>query len=298
MKDLYRKPFCLTLWVVAGLLYTSTSKAQTNSVPNYSPETNPLTLSSEPSQKAPIQAVQLEPASCYGTQDGRATLRIAEHIHVAQIWWEDQQLSENRVIQDLNPGKYRVAVVDEAGHTYRDSIVIESRYQLVAEAVVIADVSTEGAQDGIAAVQVLSSQGPFSFHWDGLPNAHEAMVGGLDPGMYTVTVRDSRGCETTEAVSIIYNAPSSPVPGQANHQHERKSVEIFPNPSAGEVRLNTVDPQQFPESMFVFDVSGRKVLTKSEAWQDPIDLSELPAGIYTVVLAYSGEKLYRKLMLN
>lgn len=67
------------------------------------------------------------------------------------------------------------------------------------------DVRCFGADDGIAVASALGGYPPYTFEWSHGPQTDS--VGGLAPGVYTVTVTDSEGCTLEESTTI--NEPTA-----------------------------------------------------------------------------------------
>ena len=83
-----------------------------------------------------------------------------------------------------------------------DTIFISEPDPLNMQAHEISWISCFGANDGLASASAQGGTPPYAFYWDNDTIADGHMVDTLSPGLYTVTVIDSRGCIATDTVFI------------------------------------------------------------------------------------------------
>ena len=260
-------------------------------------------LHSQPvSSSFTFHVTEISPATCYGVSDGVAEIVVTSPEKLAAIEWDFTPGPNTLRVETLSPGKHWVSLTDLKGRTYLDSIVIGASYDIQAEALVISDESLPGAKDGIAKIQVKEAQGDLSFHWDAYPGETNSILSNLEAGMYTVTVRDGRGCEATHAVSIVQMADAGADPwGIQWPENSLSDVVLFPNPSSGKVQIVLPKDAQEPTSIKVFDLSGKEVYDGASTALGPVtslDFSHMSTGMYSVVLEYENAQVTRKLLLN
>ncbi|MEM9720723.1 MAG: T9SS type A sorting domain-containing protein [Bacteroidota bacterium] len=246
-----------------------------------------------------IRTLQVRPATCLGLSDGVAEVQIKSVLTPIFIEWdEDPRLNTQRV-SGLSPGKHWVTISDASGNIFTDSVLIEARFSLEAEAMVLSDVSDEQARDGIAGVMVLSAQGNVSYSWEEFPSHNDPVIGGLDVGMYTVTITDQLGCETTEAVSIIQNTPT-PQEGWPLDLTQYPAMNLFPNPTSGHLEISYPEEISSPFSLRIFDLTGKEVFLLQEKIHSgsKIDIGHLPIGIYSAFLENSESRYTTKLLVK
>lgn len=69
--------------------------------------------------------------------------------------------------------------------------------------IVITDETCLGDNDGIIDVTSVTGTGPFTYSWSIVPNPGTALVNGLSPGAYTVTIEDqSNSCTSDSTVNV------------------------------------------------------------------------------------------------
>lgn len=81
----------------------------------------------------------------------------------------------------------------------------------------------------------------------------------------------------------------------ATNEAEKLNVSIFPNPTEGLVYMSSDGTHSTLGSIYIYDILGHLV-SKNMDYQtkEPIDLSEVPSGLYTVILTnYQGQKIFK-----
>ncbi|MCB0573626.1 MAG: beta-propeller fold lactonase family protein [Saprospiraceae bacterium] len=99
-----------------------------------------------------------------------------------------------------------------------------------------------------------------------------------DTNRITYTYTDAFGCSNSASKKIFVALPPSAVSDLSDLQ-----ITVFPNPTTGLVELRGASPQ----SIRVIDRLGRQVMAQENP-ASGIDLSQLPPGLYTL-LVYLGE---------
>ncbi|MFA9213127.1 MAG: ice-binding family protein [Candidatus Methylacidiphilales bacterium] len=82
-----------------------------------------------------------------------------------------------------------------------------------------------------------------------------------------------------------------------NCQEETASIEFYPNPATGVIKLSTNDGMNETSSVSVYDMMGLKVFYK-ENIPSSIDLSNEANGIYFLYFTTGKEKVVKKLIIN
>ena len=75
------------------------------------------------------------------------------------------------------------------------------------------------------------------------------------------------------------------------------AANVYPNPSIGLIQW-TLPEQQEPYTLDVYDISGKKIMTKVVQAADQIDLSLLPRGYYSLMHQGENHCFYSKIILN
>ena len=252
-----------------------------------------------------VRVVEVSPSTCYGVSDGIAEIIIDGDYPPLSVRWDTQPKSNSLRMEGLAAGKHFVYLKDRSGNTFIDSVVVGSQSSIQVQTLVISDESLPGAKDGTAKIEVLESEGDLTFFWEGYPNEKGAVLSGIGAGMYTVTARDERGCETTEAVTLVQMESAEPdytglfdlIQGFAPSEE----FSLSPNPSSGKVQLILSEElKREPASIKVFDISGRQVYASQHIYggEAQLDFSHMRTGLYSVVLEYRAGQVTKKLLLN
>lgn len=75
---------------------------------------------------------------------------------------------------------------------------------------------------------------------------------------------------------------------------EVKSIQVFPNPAQDEISITGV----IPESVIVYDVMGKMVVTEFNAEKNKIDIKHLPDGLYILKIMSKDGKAYSDKILK
>jgi len=84
----------------------------------------------------------------------------------------------------------------------------------------------------------------------------------------------------------------------ANHSADNNSIQILPNPTNGQFRIQLSEGMQ-AERIEIMDVSGRQLFASAIAEKDKIyDFSYLPKGVYIIQVKTQGKSLREKLIIE
>ncbi|MEM9261713.1 MAG: T9SS type A sorting domain-containing protein, partial [Bacteroidota bacterium] len=144
----------------------------------------------------------------------------------------------------------------------------------------VVGVSAPGARDAIASVTPTMGFPPYTYVWS--TGDGTSLVDGLAEGPVTVTVTDVIGCEDfvefTVDMSTNTEDPLQILAG----------LEVFPNPTAGQLELRLDLDEAAELRATVFDGLGRQLLHREYGRQqrltEQLDFSAFPAGIYLLRL--------------
>lgn len=149
-----------------------------------------------------LQAEQvIDPVSCIGLADGRATLDITGGIGPFTFSWSDGQIDS--VATGLTAGNYQLFVTDANGCS--TSFDVEVGEPAALEIVVATDsMRCTGVANGRATVAATGGSGNYTFDFGAgiLIGTSPNHAVGLSAGSYAVTVTDSRGCEAVANYDI------------------------------------------------------------------------------------------------
>ena len=134
-----------------------------------------------------------------GTNDGTATATPAGGTANYSYNWSNG--GNTATITGLAPGDYDVTVTDMNGCTIAAGVTING-FDCGSFGAIVSgtNVSCNGAADGTALAAGISGTAPFSYLWSN--NATLSSIGGLQPGVYSVTITDANGCAAVAETTI------------------------------------------------------------------------------------------------
>lgn len=148
----------------------------------------------------------------------------------------------------------------------------------------VINVSEDGAEDGSITITPTGSEGPFSYSWS--TGDTDAMLSGLTPGTYVVTVFDSKGCQQSLQSTVDV--------GTAVREIEQLSeLRLSPNPTNGESLLQAAFNNPVDVEIAVFNLHGQRLFYQNFARTNTInytiDMNAHPRGIYLIRLMVDGQ---------
>ncbi|MTH18308.1 SprB repeat-containing protein, partial [Flavobacterium sp. LC2016-01] len=143
--------------------------------------------------------VQNDPAKCYGDSNGKATVTpIGGNGEYTYLWDNGETTAQ---ATGLNAGNHTVTVTDKLGYKTTCTVVIgQPQSALTCSVIQNKAVTANGLSNGEATVTPLGGNGGYAYAWDNGETTQKAV--GLNAGLHTVTVTDSKGCKTTCTVTI------------------------------------------------------------------------------------------------
>ncbi|OOG68575.1 gliding motility-associated C-terminal domain-containing protein [Flavobacterium sp. A45] len=142
---------------------------------------------------------QNAPAKCYGDSNGVATVTAIGGNGDYTYLWDNGETTSQAV--GLSAGLHSVTVTDKLGYKTTCSVTIgQPQAALTCSIIQNKAVSANGLSDGEATVTPLGGNGGYTYLWDNGETTAKAV--GLDAGLHSVTVTDSKGCKTTCEITI------------------------------------------------------------------------------------------------
>lgn len=153
----------------------------------------------QPSAPVSVSGVVVNTITCFGGSDGSAWANATGGTPPYTYSWSDGQTGDTAI--GLTAGTYAVLVTDSLGCQDLVSVVItQPASDIFASGVALTTTSCFGGADGTATVTVTNGIPPFTYVWSDGQTTDTAT--GLTPGIYSVTVTDSLGCDATANVTI------------------------------------------------------------------------------------------------
>ncbi len=156
----------------------------------------------EPATGIIINPFTIKNVSCFGGNDGEATVNPTSGQGAYQYQWSNAQTTATATA--LVAGKYKVTVTDAALCTAIDSVTLTQPLQISPTAV-ITDAKCFGAADGAINVTTTGGDGgPYTYAWGNSATTEDLQ--NLAAGNYLVTVTDGKNCTGTAA--FVVNQPT------------------------------------------------------------------------------------------
>jgi len=149
---------------------------------------------------------QVVPVSCFGANDGSASITLSGGSGSYTISWDTQPVINGPTASGLAPGLYTVTATDDNGCSLikHYPVMIIGPTSAISIATDLADISCFGAQNGSIDLTLSGGQAPYTRIWtdvNGLTSADEDLVN-LDAGPYALHVVDGFGCVKDTIVMI------------------------------------------------------------------------------------------------
>ncbi|MFN5293567.1 MAG: beta strand repeat-containing protein, partial [Flavobacteriia bacterium] len=153
--------------------------------------------------------------ACFGQSTGSIDATIAGGTAPFSYSWTSGQLSED--ISGLPQGNYTLSVTDNNGCATSITRTITQNAQIMVGQT-ITNVLCNGQSNG--AINITASGGitPYSFAWSG-PNGFTSLqedLTGLEAGLYSLTLTDNLGCNSTNSYSYNVTQPLTLTASQTN----------------------------------------------------------------------------------
>jgi hypothetical protein len=155
----------------------------------------------------------------------------------------------------------------------------------------VADESLPG--NGSISTTVAGGASPYSFNWN--TGVNTANLAGLNAGTYFVTISDANGCTDTFSTVVDYTVGTEEIAAISN-------LTIFPNPSNGQFNVSIELDGIHEVSIEIVNTLGQVIYRTSPetiaARQYPMNLADVPSGLYQIRIKVDNESLTRTIMIN
>lgn len=197
----------------------------------------------------------------------------------------------NTTVQSLQPGIYKFGWTVENGvcPVENDVVTIEL-VQVQDNGLASISDATEGQSDGAVTIATPSNgTPPFSYSLDGFTFQSDSNFTDLSPGLYTVTIQDANGCETTLEFDIkenVVNPPSTLLPLEI-------PTGFSPNGDLINDTWTIANVELYPDVVVeVYNIWGGQVF-KSEGydteWNGTFNGKDLPPATYYFIVSPNVE---------
>lgn len=222
----------------------------------------------------PIQTTSLNP--CNG--DSLAGIQLTNNagVDADTVLWSNGL--SGLFIDSLPGGVYSYQFIDVNGCSAEGSVEIQDPPVLTAFA--NSTPSDVDESNGSIQVTIFGGIAPYTILLDGDTVSTE--INNLDPGLYSILIIDSYGCE--KKIDIAVESTLS------NSFESVTDLKIYPLPANREMRITSAESI---EKVSIVTLSGITVLKVYNSF-DEIDLSQLSPGVYIVIVKFGSSHLIRR----
>ncbi len=153
-------------------------------------------------------------ADCFGAGTGEASVSALGGVGPYSYLWNDPATQTAATAVNLPAGTWTVQITDANNCTASTSTTIGSPQPFAATVTIGQNVSCNGANDGIATVNVVGTPN-FTFLWNDPAAQTSATAGNLPAGTWQVIVASSLTCDTIVSVTITEPGVLTPIAVQA-----------------------------------------------------------------------------------
>lgn len=157
------------------------------------------------------------PVSCFGRTDGSASIQYFNATGTPTSVWTDSAGVNTVNPSALPAGNYKVVSTDGAGCISVNYFRITEPNDMFLDSLNGKNPTCSTFGDGSLTVDAGGGNGGFTFTWSTTPAQQGKTVNNLDPGCYTVSVVDAKGCSVSDTYCL-------PAPNQ--------SINITPSSTA------------------------------------------------------------------
>jgi hypothetical protein len=232
---------------------------------------------------------------CNSTPTGSINAHAAGGSPVSPYTYLWNTGSTTYFINNLDTGTYSLTVTSGA-ETVTTSFVISMDAPIVTTTT--SDSSTDGT-NGFAQVVATGGTPPYTYFWTGTGGANTDTVGGLAPGTYRVTVRDSVGCIARDSAIVPGVIPN----GILKVANVVPQLTLSPNPATNSMNVTIESAGVFNGKMEAMDLTGRIVYSAPVAvsagrYSKGINVEHFSAGTYILQITSQNQSIQKRFLVN
>lgn len=241
---------------------------------------------------ATVSALQLSGehtnVSCYGGHNGTISLVVEGGLGMYEYAWNESDLT-GQSLNGLMAGNYSVTVTDQNNNSNELSFTLTEPTQIVVFGETTA--STDSPANGTIEIAIAGGVAPYEIVWE--DGSSETERTDLAPGMYLAKITDANGCEVVSAWEVELISRTNEVRGLAD-------LTIHPNPASSQLTIEGRFDKTTSYEIYLVNALGQKeALTKeiSDVIEQKVNVSQFPAGLYSVELRVGKQVSTRKLVI-
>lgn len=158
-----------------------------------------ITINGGPFVETPEISYTSTNLNCFGDASGTIDLNITGGNGSNTFTWSHDAGETNEDLSGLTAGTYSVTVTDSLGCTDLESIVI-TEPTLLTYSITSSDLNCYNDMSGSASLSPTGGTSPYSYLWSNSQTG--ASLSNIAAGIYTYTISDANGCDTTGTITI------------------------------------------------------------------------------------------------
>ncbi len=134
--------------------------------------------------------------SCNGANNGAAFASASTSNSGLTYGWSNG--AGTLSITGLAPGTYIFTATDASACVRADTVIITQPAPVTANVPDVSQINCSGTGTGTLTATPGGGTPPYFYLWNSVPPQADSLLDGVNPGTYTVTVSDSKGCTATD----------------------------------------------------------------------------------------------------
>ncbi|MCB0396969.1 MAG: PKD domain-containing protein [Flavobacteriales bacterium] len=230
-------------------------------------------------------------ANCNGDCDGTVSASGASGVTPYSYEWST--LGAGQAHGSVCAGTYTVTVMDDVGCTTTTTATVNEPTALAMEASQ-SQIDNSSCDGEATAVGVSGGTPPYTYQWDDGNSQTTATATGLCNGVYELCITDSLGCVSCDT-ALVHLAIGVGMTDPA------QGISLYPNPANDHCTLQFDLQSEANLTISVSNAIGKLVSREQVRIQrgvHKVDMHQLPAGVYHVVVQGDGVSFNRSLVVN
>ncbi len=257
--------------------------------------TEAVSVSIEQPEEFTGQAIQQD-NNCYDEENGSYAVDLSGGTGPFKYIWNgitsDPTSSNPVIFSGLAAGDYSVEFLDanDCSINFDFTITQPDSISIVVN-VSQSETHQDSTANGVLSSYALGGTPPYEYQWNDEAGQTTNSAYDLPAGVYTVSVTDSLGCQSSTSIEVPYEF------GVSNNDWRPNNIQVYPNPSKDIFEVNIANNELI--SWQVIDISGQVIKANSlvDGNSIKIDLSSYSTGLYLLELNLENQQIIKKLSL-
>lgn len=149
-------------------------------------------------------SAQVKNETCYLSNDGSIQLISTNGgtKPYQNITWKNEQNQSIISTVNLSPGNYKLAIKDDKYCDYEKLFTVNPKSKFIVKIDTIQSIKCINSSDGILRANVIGGSQPLSYKWNNNFSLNQLEFKNLNPGNYTLEVKDNDNCTATSMASL------------------------------------------------------------------------------------------------